>query len=509
MSTRRVYPRAGALAVGLLTLGALVLRLWGLGARALLPDESSSFYFSQLPLATLVWSLCDPHPPGYYLLLRGVALLGQSEWWLRLPSALAGTLAVPLTWAAGRTAMRPTAPAGQQWPDQAALLAAGLVAVAPVAVWYSQEVRVYALLSLLTLSLAWAGLRWRWRPSAASALAFLLTGWLALAVEYGALVVLAALNLFLLSGWPWRADPGRPAGSTRRWLALQAALLLPFALWWLASAQRVALAQMSYQAIFLAVQAQKLGLGWTPQTASRVIVAAGLAMIALGAAVAVAVRHSARVRRWLGSPWMAAALLGGVLALALLGALPRLYTVKRHLNALLPFVSIAAAWALLRVPGPARRIAGAGVTLALLGLSMATLYLAPSPAWPEVVSVLAGELEPGDALWVDELDAPAFDYYWDGDTPWQPLRARDLAALNRTPEQQRVWLLGSVTPYRDLRQTLPPAFAARRTAARSFQWPGVALTAYESGAARPAAADPPQALRWGLDMQSPLDVICR
>ncbi len=521
MTARRAVPPAEALLLGLLTVAALALRLWGLGSRALLPDESSSFYFSQLPLATLLRSLCDPHPPGYYLLLRGAALLGQSEAWLRLPSALAGALAAPLTWVVARTALRPTAGPEQRWPGKAALLAAALVAFAPLAVWYSQEVRAYAALSMLTLLLAWAGLRWRLRPTAAAAAAFLLAGWSSVWFEYGALVILFGLNLFLLSGWPWRPVGANPAGSARGWLALQAAVLAPFALWWLVSAQPAALARMSYQAIFLAVQAQGLGLDWTPELARRVIVVAGAAASAAGVALAVAVRRSQRVRALLGSRWVAAALVAAVLALAVLGALPRLYTVKRHLNALLPFVSIAAAWALLRVPaghaatGLARRAAAVAMVVALAAASLAMLHTAPRPAWPQVVATLAAHWRAGDAVWVDEQDAPVVAYYWerqpeDGrELPaWQPLRALDLHAINRTSGAQRVWLAGSVTPYRDLRQTLPPDFAANRVAAQSFIWRDAALTAYDLSAAPQPVADPPLALQWGLAIQSPLDIVC-
>ncbi len=443
-----------------------------------------------------------------------MAALGQGEAWLRLPSALAGTLAVPLTWAVGRAAMRPTTQPGQRWPDQAALLAAALVAVAPLAIWYSQEARAYALLALLTLAMAWSALRWRLRPTRRAAAAFLLAGWLALATEYGALVILFGLNLFLLSGWPWRPASGARTGSDRGWLALQTALLAPFALWWLVSAQPAALAQMSYQAIFLAVQAQRLGLDWTPELAQRVLVLAGLTAAGLGLAAAVAVRRRPRARRWLASPWAAAALLGLVVALAVLGALPRLYTVKRHLNALLPFVSIAAAWALLRVrdgaasSSRARRAAAGAAVAALLALSVALLLSAPQPAWPQVAETLAAQLQDGDALWVDELDAAVFAYYWQERSPWQPLRARDLDALSQAANEQRVWLVGGVTPYRDLRQTLPPAFASQRAAAHSFVWGDAALTAYDWSATPQPAADPPLALRWGLAIQSPLDVVC-
>jgi hypothetical protein len=513
MIARRKILRTDTLLVGLLTLFALLLRLSDLGARALAPDESSSFYFSQLPLSALLWSLCDPHPPGYYLLLRSVTAFSQSEAWLRLPSALAGTLAVPLTWAVGRAAMRPAAQPDQRWPDQAALLAAALVAFAPLAVWYSQEARPYALLSLSTLGLVWAGLRWRLRPTRTAAAVFLLLGWLALGVEYGALVILLGLNLFLLSGWPWQPGIGKNAGSDRRWLALQMALLAPFTLWWLVSAQPAALARMSYQAIFLAVQAQGLGLDWTPELARRVLVAVALAGAGLGLGLALAVRHSSRVRRWLGSPWMAAVLLALVLALGLLGALPRLYTVKRHLNALLPFISIAAAWALLHTgdiaPGRARRVAAGGAVGLLLALSLAMLLASPQPAWPQLVETLAGQLQDGDAIWVDELDAPVFAYYWRERAPWQALRVRDLEALNRAPGEQRVWLVGGVSPYRDLRQTLPPAFAARRLVGDTVVWRDAALTAYDESAQALPVAAPSLALVWGLAFQSPLDVDCR
>lgn len=522
MTSEHRTRRVETLLLALITLVALAVRVWALGSRTLVPDEGSSVYFSQLPIPLLLWSHCDPHPPGYYLLLRGVAALGQSESWLRLPSALAGALAAPLTWAVGRIAMRATTQPDRRWPDQAALLAAALVACAPLAIWYSQEARPYALLSLLTLVMAWAGLRWRVQPTITAALAFLLAGWLALWTEYGALMILLGLNLFMLSGWPWRAGSARLTGSGRGWLALQIALLAPFAAWWLLSAQRVALAQMSYQAIFLAVQAQRLGLDWTPEEAGRAVVAAALALAGLGLAAALAVRRSARVRRWLASSWVALALLGLVVALALLGAVPRLYTVKRHLNTLLPFVSIAAAWALLHSSGGAsvasraRRMVAGALPLLLLAFSLAMGLAAPQPAWDQAVASLRAQMQPGDALWVDELDAAVFAYYWAatpasqiGSAAWQPLAAANLAALDQTSEEQRVWLAASATPYRDLRQTLPPQFASRRVVAQSLEWGEITLTAYDASGAPQPVAEPPQALRWGLAIQSPLDVDCR
>jgi hypothetical protein len=208
---------------------------------------------------------------------------------------------------------------------------------------------------------------------------------------------------------------------------------------------------------------------------------------------------------------MAAALLGLIMALGLLGALPRLYTVKRHLNALLPFISIAAAWALLHTegaPGLARRAAAGGAVGLLLALSLAMLLAAPQPAWPQLVETLDRRLEDGDAIWVDELDAPVFAYYWQERSPWQPLRVHDLDALSRAPDGQRVWLVGGVSTYRDLRQTLPPAFAASRLVGDAAVWRDAALTAYDGSVQPQPVATPSPALVWGLAFQSPLEVDC-
>lgn len=491
-----------------MTLLGLALRAWNIGGQALLPDEGSSVFFARLPLGTLACSLCDPHPPGFYLLLALWQRLADSEGWLRLPSVLAGTLTIPLTWLVARTILRPLTTDEDPRPGQIGLLAAALLAVAPLAVWYSREIRPYALLALLALALVWAGLRWRVHPDRRHAAAYLVTGWLALGTEYGTLGVWFLLNLWLLAGWPWRAT-ACSARWPRRWLALQAALLLPFGLWWALSAQPQALRQMSYQAIFLAVQAQKLGIDWTPAPARGVIVLMGAVGAALAAVLALLIRRSPRGHAWLRSPIPRACVILALIALSLLGALPRLYTVKRHLNVLLPLLTIAAAWAVLWLQRRRASLPGSGLVALSLALSGVMLMIAPRAPWREVVTTLAQQARPGDTIWVDELDAPVFDYYWGERGPWQPLQARDLEALARTSTAARTWLVGSVTPYRDLRQTLPASFAAQHIADAAFSWEDTAITAYVAAPEPQSSAEPPLPLRWGLAIQSPLDVACR
>ncbi len=537
MAPRRIQLPTSLLVLVLLTLAALALRLLALGSKSLLTDEGSSYYFSQLPVATILWGLCDPHPPGYYLLLRAVAVLGASEWWLRLPSALAGALAVPLTWLVARQAIRPVASPNAAWADRAALLAAGLVAFAPLHIWYSQEARPYALLSALALLMVWVGLRWWLRPSLGNAGLFLLFGWLALFAEYGALVVWFGLSLFLTSGWPWRKEPEnqqipgsadqqseRPTarmnlkGKGSRWLAIQVVLLAPLAGWWLTSEQRAVWAGPSYQAVFLAVQAQGLGVELTPDQARRLIALGLVVAVAAGIVIALAVRRSPRVRSWISSPLVAWFLLGLVLVLAVAGAVPRLYTVKRHLTMLVPFVSIAAAWAWTyqwrsetsRNTWP--RLVIGGTLAVLLLLSLVTVIAIPKPPWRSATAELALVVQAGDSVWVDEMDAPVFDYYWGEHAPWQALVATDLAALEAVPGGQRIWLISTVTPYRDLNQTLPTSFSRQRTASRQLDWPGIAARAYDTNQFAPneeTTSTPSKALLWGLDLLSPLQTSCR
>jgi hypothetical protein len=87
--------------------------------------------------------------PLYYFLLRGwVAIAGTSEYAMRFFSLAFGVLSVPLIYVLGR----------RLFNHQAGLLAALLVVASPYLTWYSQEVKMYALVMALAL-LAIYGLR--------------------------------------------------------------------------------------------------------------------------------------------------------------------------------------------------------------------------------------------------------------------------------------------------------------------------------------------------------------
>jgi len=131
-----------------LLLAGLGVRLPGLYA-ALWYDEAFSAWLAQLPLINLIEAtITDVHPPGYYLLLWAInQIAGHSEPVLRLPSLLAG---LGLIYVVFRLAQ------ALELPERTAWLAAIITAASPFQVYYSQEARSYALLTLcVALAALW------------------------------------------------------------------------------------------------------------------------------------------------------------------------------------------------------------------------------------------------------------------------------------------------------------------------------------------------------------------
>jgi 4-amino-4-deoxy-L-arabinose transferase-like glycosyltransferase len=136
----------------------------------------------------------DVHPPLHHLTLwLVVRVLGTGELAVRLPSLIASTALIPLLYRAGRDV----------YDRRAGIAAAGLATVAPFAVWYADEARMYAFFMLFALLAAWAqvrvlrdGRRRDWLAWAAAAAALVYTQYFALLFvvvqQLGFVVALAA-----------------------------------------------------------------------------------------------------------------------------------------------------------------------------------------------------------------------------------------------------------------------------------------------------------------------------
>jgi 4-amino-4-deoxy-L-arabinose transferase-like glycosyltransferase len=205
-----------------LTIVGLAVRLVGLTARPVWADETYVVYWANRPWPAIPAALLahEFHPPLFYLLLHLWLPLTGSDLLLRLPSALAGALVIPVACALGRGLVNQ--PVG--------LLAGLLVALSPVQVWFSQEARPYALLTLLFGLVLLALLRLQARPGWPAAAGYGLAAAAALYTHYSALLLFGGLTLAagLLSvstaARAWR----------RYWLAGTVAAAAAFAPWALA-----------------------------------------------------------------------------------------------------------------------------------------------------------------------------------------------------------------------------------------------------------------------------------
>jgi mannosyltransferase len=199
-----------------LTLLATGLRLYAADAQSLWYDEGFSVYLARMDLAEITSrTAADIQPPLYYYLLHGwIGYLGDGERAARGLSALFGVLIVPLMYAVAWQLFR---------SRSAGLLAALLIAIAPLHVWYGQEIRMYTLLTLLCLLSSYVLLLIVQRSSPVPArenrfgawldvllwLAFTLVTVAALYVHYFAFFILAFQGLYLLVVWIGRGF--RPA----------------------------------------------------------------------------------------------------------------------------------------------------------------------------------------------------------------------------------------------------------------------------------------------------------
>jgi mannosyltransferase len=131
---------------------AAILRFYGLEIQSLRFDELATWRIALMSPPEILEATglngSDPHPPGYYLFMHyWIQLAGDSEWALRLPSAVAGVFSVLVTFLLGR----------RLYSAREGLIAALLMAVLWAPIFYSQEARSY---SFLILAAALSGHFW-------------------------------------------------------------------------------------------------------------------------------------------------------------------------------------------------------------------------------------------------------------------------------------------------------------------------------------------------------------
>ena len=206
------YPRAAldrstALLLALIVIAGTLVRFWGLGAVGLHGDEKTM----ALPTMQLIESGSPRMPSGMfypralsqlYLMAGAVEAFGQSEWALRLPSALCGVLLILLTWTAGRRFLEPG------WN----LALTATTALLPEFIEDAQTARMYVF--LVASVAAYMTLIFQWERTGRTGFLVAAVAAMLLGLQFHTLAVFAAFLLFI---------PALLQGDARKfWLAMAA-----------------------------------------------------------------------------------------------------------------------------------------------------------------------------------------------------------------------------------------------------------------------------------------------
>ena len=142
LSKQKASPSSLWVLLGILLLAA-VLRIPGYTESVWIDELYSSNIFVGEPLTLLKTIYSDIHPPLYALFAHfwNQAVGSDREIWLRLPALLCGLGTIVLVWRLGMLFV----------DASAGLMAAALLAMSPVHIWYSQEARSYSMTLFLLL----------------------------------------------------------------------------------------------------------------------------------------------------------------------------------------------------------------------------------------------------------------------------------------------------------------------------------------------------------------------
>ena len=210
--------RRAMITLALIIVAGLTVRLVAVAHYRLWYDEAITLAIGHWPAWDFLVRPIDPSPALYYWVTKYWVGDQASVALVRLPAVLFGVAAIPVAYWLAR----------QGLGRRSALVAAGLVALSPYLVDYSQEARPYSLLVLLVLGSA-AGLarsldRLRGGAPAGAMLAlFWLAGWLAWLTHVTAIFWLGPAWLaMMVAGERWGSGRGR-------WAVRGAALLFVLA----------------------------------------------------------------------------------------------------------------------------------------------------------------------------------------------------------------------------------------------------------------------------------------
>ena len=429
-----------------LTLFALILRLYQLGSECLWMDEGFS-----IETARRIWESfrIEPVRPLYHLFLALWMQIGQSEFILRLPSALFGSAAVLVLCFLGKHIVG----------ERASIIAATLMAVSPLHVNHSQEVRMYALTSLLTLLAMYWFILFLRKPRLRYIALCLVFDLLSVAAFPLSALLLVVQNMVLVL---------RARGvALRRWLFAEAVILVAIA----------PIVIRTAQASFQISPDKSLG----PSFLQVFELVGGLSLMSRGPAgsatahafdtyvfttfllIGFVVYMGWRRQEFKSDGWQYSLLLMWLfvplLVTALLAEIVHTQWLPRYLIYAAPAYFLLLGKSVESLPTQRLKYLAVVLVLAMPTLRLVRYYQrVDRPDWRTVVAFLEDQVRPGDLIAVYRPgNGNLFAYYYQGNVPWVEIgypmlqkpapwtNQRVAKILNGLPDKcERVWLVMSM-----------------------------------------------------------------
>ena len=377
---------------------ALCLRLLLLGSKSLWLDEAFGLSVTKAGQKALWAGTSENHHPPLFHLLSGYWIkLGESEFKLRLLSAIFGAVSVLLIYQLGKDLLG----------KEVALSATWLSALSPLLIWYSQEARSYSLLIFMGLAVTVASVKLFLRPNLGWWLLFVVAMTTALYTHYAAFLLIP-VQLMLLTALLATKQSRIPAVFFL--LAGWAITIIAYWPWLHSPAAGAFLGQLKTGSYPAQLFANKFNID--PSQLMNIFAVSILFVIPIGLFLVYRLfkKNSTLWVELRNKKWIQSFLVLLFIILLLASVIPRGYTIKKQLVILWPFVllffSFFWPW-----EQSYKKLLASLLTLSLLA-SLVNIILIPKDQWREAVSFInkQGQINDVVLLLPSYMTFP-FDYY--------------------------------------------------------------------------------------------------
>jgi mannosyltransferase len=220
----------------LILLLGLFLRIYNITGESLWLDEGYSVKRAKLGILQIIQELYgNVHPPFYFFILHSwMNLFGDSEFSIRFLSAIFGSLALFMIYRVGSLI----------FDKHVGLISSLILALSTFHIQYSQEVRGYSLMVLLTLLSMYFLMRLLRGSNNKLMACYVISSALLLYTHNFGLFIIAAQNIYVLGSFA--LSKNKPGLNLHRWILLQAIVSVLYLPWLF-----ILIHQIMYNTIYL------------------------------------------------------------------------------------------------------------------------------------------------------------------------------------------------------------------------------------------------------------------